>query len=76
MATSKTRAILNVLRRGREEKIASSIMRVFGASSLDECNATYDAVGAAERATLDDAVQRVAADAGAAFWLSVDNESS
>jgi hypothetical protein len=51
-------------------------MRVFGASSLDECLATYDAVGAAERATLDDAVQRMTADAGAAFWLSVDNEAS
>ena len=76
MASSKTKAILNVLRRGREEKIARSVMRVFGASSLDECLATYDAVGAAERATLDDAVQRVAADAGAAFWLSVDNETS
>jgi hypothetical protein len=76
VASTQTRAILNVLRRGREEKIALSVMRVFGASSLDECLATYDAVGAAERATLDDAVQRMTADAGAAFWLSVDNEAS
>jgi len=73
---AKTRAVLNLLRRGREEKIARSVMRVFGATSLDECLTTYDMVGAAERATLDDAVQRVAADAGAAFWLSVDNETS
>jgi hypothetical protein len=76
VASTQTRAILNVLRRGREEKIARSVMRVFGASSLDECLATYDAVGAAERATLDDAVQRMTADAGAVFWLSVDNEAS
>ena len=76
MASSKTRAILHVLRRGREEKIARAVMRVFGAASLDECLATYDMVGAAERTTLDDAVQRMTADAGAAFWLSVDNEVS
>jgi len=52
------------------------VQKVFGASSFEECLATYDAVGAAERSTIDEAVERVAANAGAAFWLSVDLESS
>ena len=74
MPLSRTKAILKVLRRGREEKVANVMLRIFGATSLDECEATYDLVGAAERATLDEAVERVAANAGAAFWLGVENE--
>jgi hypothetical protein len=76
MATARTKAILRVLARGREEKVGRAVMRVFGASSIEECLQTYDAVGKAERATLDEAVERMTADAGAAFWLSVDLESS
>lgn len=76
MAASRTKAILRVLARGREPRIASTVQKVFGASSFEECLATYDAVGAAERSTIDEAVERVAANAGAAFWLSVDLESS
>ena len=68
----RTKAILELLRDGREEKLAQAVMRVFGASSIDECLATYDAVGAAERAALDEVVTRVTEDVSAAFSLSVD----
>ncbi|HYI11416.1 MAG TPA: hypothetical protein VEK57_20335 [Thermoanaerobaculia bacterium] len=74
MAPERTRAILKVLQRGREEKLAGSIMKIFGASSLEECSATYEMVGKAERASLDEAVERLAANAGAAFLLGVENE--
>ncbi len=70
---SRTQAILRVLARGGYEKVAASVMRVFGASSIEECVATYDAVGAAERKSLDEFVERMTADAGAAFELAVDN---
>ena len=73
MTSSRVKAILEVLRRGRDEKIARSVMKVFGATSLDECLTIYETIGAAERASVDEAVERVTADAGAAFWLSVDN---
>ena len=76
MPTSRTKAILKVLGRGRENKVAASVLKIFGASSLEECAATYDLVGAAERATLDEAVERVAANGSAAFLLSVDSEMS
>jgi hypothetical protein len=74
MTTARTKAILEVLSRGREEKIAGTVLKIFGASSFEECFATYDVVGAAERATLDEAVERVAANASAAFWLSVESK--
>jgi hypothetical protein len=74
MAPSRTKAILEILTRGREEKIAGTVLKIFGASSFEECSATYDIVGAAERATLDEAVERVAANASAAFWLSVESK--
>ena len=73
MTSSRVKAILEVLRRGRDEKIARSVMKVFGATSLDECLTIYETIGAAERASVDEAVERVTADAGAAFWSSVDN---
>lgn len=76
MTLPRTKAILEVLRRGREEKLASKVLRVFGASTIDEALATYDVVGAAERATIDEAVARMTADASAAFLLGVDNLSS
>ena len=74
MALSRTEAILKVLGRGREEKVARAVMKIFGASSLDECVATYAMVGAAERASLEEGIKRVTADASAAFELSVENE--
>lgn len=76
MTSSRMKAIIEVLRRGREEKLAQSIMRIFGASSLDECLATYEAVGVAERASLDVAIERVTKDASAAFLLGVENRMS
>lgn len=76
MTLPRTKAILEVLRRGREEKLAARILRVFGASTIDEALATYDAVGAAERASIDETVARMTADASAAFLLGVDNLSS
>jgi hypothetical protein len=75
MTSSRMKAILEVLGRGREEKLARRVMKIFGASSIEECLAVYEAVGAAERATLDEAVERVT-DASAAFLLSVDAKSS
>jgi len=74
MAPTRTKAILKVLGRGHEDKVARNVLKVFGASSLEECVSIYDAVGKAERATLDEAVERMAASAGAAFWLGVENE--
>ena len=76
MSLSRTKAVLEVLRRGREEKLAQKVLRVFGASSIDEALTIYDTVGAAERATLDEAVERMTADAGAAFLLGVDTKLS
>jgi uncharacterized protein YbaA (DUF1428 family) len=73
MPLSRTKAVLEVLRRGRDEKVAQSVLKVFGASSIDECLATYDAVGKAERTSIDEAVQHVTKNAGAAFDLSVEN---
>ena len=70
---SRTQAILRVLARGGHEKVAASVMRVFGATSIEDCLATYEAVGAAERKSLDEFVARMTADAGAAFELAVDN---
>lgn len=57
---SRTRAILEILRDGGDEAVSPQVLRLFGASSLEECLATYDAVGAAERRGLDEAVERVA----------------
>lgn len=75
MAIARTIAILRVLSRGREPKIAPTVLKVFGASSFEEALVTYDAVGAAERASIDEMVERVTANAGAAFWLGVDREA-
>lgn len=74
MTISRTKAILEVLGRGSDEKVASSIMRVFGAKTLEECFATYEAVGTAERKSLEEVVERIAENAGAAFSLKVDNQ--
>jgi hypothetical protein len=74
MAIPRTKAILKVLNRGREDKVARNVLKIFGASSLAECVEIYDRVGAAERATLDEGIERMAASAGAAFWLGVENE--
>ena len=74
MAPGRMKAILSVLARGREERLAQTIMKMFGASTLEECAATYDTLGKAERASLDEAVERMVADASAAFQLGVDNE--
>jgi hypothetical protein len=76
MAPQRTRAILAVLQRGREDKVARTVLKIFGASSIEECCATNELVGRAERATLDEAVERAAANASAAFWLSVESEAS
>ena len=71
---ARTKAILELLRDGRDEKLASAVLRIFGASSMQECLDVYAAVGAAERAGLDEAVKRVTENISAAFSLSVDNK--
>lgn len=76
MPPSRTKAILDVLRTGKYDKFARAVMKVFGASSMEECYATYEVIGAAERKSLDEVVERVTADAGAAFWLSVESKMS
>ena len=45
MPPQGTRAILKVLQRGKEDKVARAVLKVFGASSLEECSATYELVG-------------------------------
>ena len=50
------------------------MLAIFGAASIDECVAVYDAVGKAERASIDAAVERATADASAAFLLSVESK--
>lgn len=76
MPIPRTKAILQLLSRGREPHLAEKVLKIFGASSFEECLATYDMVGAAERSSLDEVVERVTANASAAFLLSVDRESS
>jgi hypothetical protein len=72
MTTPRTKAILEVLRRGREEQLAQKVLRIFGASSIGECLTTYDTLGKAERAGIDEA--RMTAGASAGFHLSVDTQ--
>lgn len=72
--SDRTKAILTVLSRGKEDKVAREVMKVFGVSTMAECHELYEMVGKAERASLDAMVERVAKDASAAFWLGVDNE--
>lgn len=74
MSSQHTRAILKVLGRGREPKLAQTVLKIFGASSLEECSEAYERLGNAERASLDEALARMAANAGAAFVLGVENE--
>ena len=76
MAPERTRAILKVLKRGGEDKVSRAVLKIFGASSLEECSATYEMVGKAERVTLDEAVERFAADGSAVFWIRVENETA
>lgn len=78
MTPSRMKAIFAVLAKGRESdaKVLSSVLKVFGASSLEECAAIYDSVGKAERAGLEAAVERITADASAAFLAGVDLKSS
>ena len=71
---ARTKAILRVLSRGREEKLAPNVLKIFGVSTFEEALAIYDAVGAAERESLDEGVERMTANASAAFSLSVDSE--
>lgn len=74
MPMARVKAILEVLSRGHEEKLAALMLRVFGAGSLEECSAIYDTLGAAERASLDEAIENITRNAGAAFQLGVENE--
>lgn len=76
MTSPRTKAILEVLRRGREEQLAEKVLKIFGASSIDEALATYALLGAAERAGVDAALERMVADASAAFQLGVDAKMS
>lgn len=74
MPPSRTKAILKVLARGKEEKVANAVLKIFGASSIEECVATYESVGKAERASIDEMVERVAKDGSAVFWIRVESE--
>lgn len=76
MPTSRTEAILEVLRRGREEQFAQKVLRIFGATSIDECLTIYDTLGKAERAGIDEVLEGMTANASAAFQLSVDSAAS
>lgn len=76
MTPSRTRAILNVLARGGEDELERGIVKVFGASTIAQCSATYEAVGAGERASIDEVVERVTANANAAFLGSVADEEA
>lgn len=71
---SRTKAILEVLSRGKDEKVAATILRVLGAASIEEAIATYEALGNAERKSVEEVVERMAENAGAAFSLKVDNQ--
>lgn len=67
MSSAGTRAILEVLKRDRDEVIEPGVLRIFGASSIDECIATYEVVGAGERSSIDDALRGVFAKASPAL---------
>ncbi|HEX8173116.1 MAG TPA: hypothetical protein VF824_21460 [Thermoanaerobaculia bacterium] len=73
MPDSRTKAILAVLARGREEKLGQKVLRILGAATFDEALANYEKLGRAERASLDEALNAMAENAGAAFVISVDN---
>jgi hypothetical protein len=73
MTPQRTRTILETLKRGGEEKVASAILKIFGASTIDDCITTYEALGKAERTGIDEVVQRIAADASAVFRIRVEN---
>jgi uncharacterized protein YxjI len=66
---TRTTAILAALSRsdGSDDAVHRGVLRLFGASSIEECLATYQTVGKAERSGLDEAVERVTASAGPAF---------
>lgn len=63
--------ILHALALVEQEQIAQGILKVFGASSFEDCCAKYDAARPSERAVFDAAVGRVVEDAGDAFWQGV-----
>lgn len=63
-----------MLKRGGPGDVERGVLRLFGASSLDECSSTYELVGAAERSGLDEAVERLAVSAGETFRGDVEAE--
>lgn len=67
MTSPRTRAILETLGSGIEPEMTRGVLRLFGASSIDECLSIYDSVGAAERSGLDEAVERLAANVTTKF---------
>lgn len=67
MSSAGTRAILEVLKRDRDEAVERGVLRIFGASSIDECIATYEVVGTSERTSIDEALRGIVAKADPAL---------
>ena len=51
MTPNRTKAILEVLSRGREEKVARAVLTIFGASSFEECFVAFELVGSGLRSS-------------------------
>ena len=76
MPSSRMKAILEVLSSGIDPEAARGVLKVFGASSIEECVSIYESVGAAERSALDEAVARVAPNLSATFLQSVEPDGA
>lgn len=74
MTSSRTKGILSKLKRERDTEVESHVLRLFGASSVEECLLTYETVGAAERESIDQAMESMMARVSPALWNGVEPE--
>jgi uncharacterized protein YxjI len=62
------------LARERETEVEPDVLRLFGASSVKECLLTYEAVGAAERESMDRAMETMMTKIDPVLWNGVEPE--
>jgi uncharacterized protein YxjI len=74
MTSSRTKALLSRLTRERDTEVERQVLRLFGASSAEQCLLTYETAGAAERESIDRALESMMARVSPALWNSVDPE--
>src|SRR5262245_11300492 len=74
MTSSRTKGLLSTLTRERDAEVERYVLQIFGASSAEECLSTYETVGAAERESIDRAVEGMMAKVSPALWNAVEPE--